>query len=345
MRLKGCMNILRFDQHPDWLSFTLANPYNTPSKNQVGITQADGTLVSASWLAPGVLKLLPQEMLHKETWVLSAGIHGNETAPIEWLNQLLASWCNGDWVLKEPLLLIMGNLEAMIQQERFLETNMNRLFGLDTPKGSGYEIERAKTLRKILSEHYQQHPAHFVHYDLHTAIRGSKYERFAVCPLSPGKMSDTQRNFLETADIQAALHNTTLSGNTFSSFSAYQHGAEAGTLELGKVHPFGENNLSSLTSLTKSILKRFSGESIDITRTREKLLHFKIKGEVTRKTEAFKFYVTDEVDNFTAFNPYTLIAEDIDYEYRVGAQTEYILFPNPKVQLGHRAALMVKKMA
>ena len=54
--------------------------------------------MEASWLADGVLQLLPQTPWTQAT-VVSAGIHGNETAPIEIPLQIMQALSEG----KQPL--------------------------------------------------------------------------------------------------------------------------------------------------------------------------------------------------------------------------------------------------
>lgn len=45
--------------------------------------------------------------------MLSAGIHGNETAPIELLNQLVNDLLSGSRTLAVRLLVVLGNPAAM----------------------------------------------------------------------------------------------------------------------------------------------------------------------------------------------------------------------------------------
>jgi succinylglutamate desuccinylase len=49
------------------------------------------------------------------------------------------------------------------------------------------------------------------------------------------------------------------------------------------------------------------------------------------------------MENFSALTPGSVIAEDGDMVYRVGDETEYVVFPNPDVRPGLRAGLMVVK--
>jgi succinylglutamate desuccinylase len=344
------------DGYSTWLDFTLACPDAMPSVTRFSMQQADGSQVQGTWFAPGVLQLVPDITASQETWVLSAGIHGNETAPIEWLNQLLERWRNREWVLKAPTLLIMGNPRAMVLGQRFISTNLNRLFNpKQQPAEEAYEEQRAYVLKKAVDRHFQAYPRQLVHYDLHTAIRESIYESFAVCPVSQAALVPTAAQFLADAEIQAVLLNTQTCGSTFSYYSAVAHKAEAATVELGKVHPFGSNDLTRLAPLTKAVVTRLGCQASataptatvlqDETSTEgHNLVYFKVIGEIIRQTEHFELYVEDATKNFTAFAENSLIARDINHEYRVGPCAEYILFPNPKVQVGHRAALMVTKL-
>src|SRR5690554_991221 len=69
-----------FDFHPDWLAHTLASAFSDlpETKRQL----PDGTQVSRK--ANGVLWLTPpagREDVNNEALIVSAGAHGNETAP------------------------------------------------------------------------------------------------------------------------------------------------------------------------------------------------------------------------------------------------------------------------
>ncbi len=73
--------------------------------------------------------------------VLSVGIHGNETAPIELLGASLARLEAGLLRLGSPVLVILGNLEAIRAGTRFVNTNLNRLFRRDLGE-DGMEPDR-----------------------------------------------------------------------------------------------------------------------------------------------------------------------------------------------------------
>ena len=63
------------------------------------------------WHDEGILSLTPHATA-QQALVLSAGVHGNETAPVEILNLLLTPLLRGDQPLAVRLLVILGNPEA-----------------------------------------------------------------------------------------------------------------------------------------------------------------------------------------------------------------------------------------
>ena len=67
--------------------------------------------------------------------LLSVGVHGNETAPIEIIDQLVSDIFAGKIVVKQNLLIVIANLQSIKASCREVVENMNRLFNNNfTPK-------------------------------------------------------------------------------------------------------------------------------------------------------------------------------------------------------------------
>ena len=148
--------------------------------------------MEASWLADGVLQLLPQTPWTQAT-VVSAGIHGNETAPIEILLQIMQALSEGKQPLSHALLLVFGNLSAIRAGRRYLHNDLNRLFGgRHLAVAPGNESRRAAELEGAVAGFFatadRQGQVRRLHLDLHTAIRGSRYRQFALLPAREGRV-------------------------------------------------------------------------------------------------------------------------------------------------------------
>ena len=66
-----------------------------------------------AWLDDGVLLLEPAGRGRRAQRAGSAGIHGDETAPIELLSLLVRDIAHGGAALACRLLVILGNVDAM----------------------------------------------------------------------------------------------------------------------------------------------------------------------------------------------------------------------------------------
>jgi len=339
-----------FADSPDWLSHTLnhASENLTETRTQL----SDGTTIVCKAL--GILELAPpadRANPNNDALIVSAGVHGNETAPIEVLNGLVSELLNGDWPLACPTLLILGNAPAMVAGERFLDVNMNRLFHgtHQKPEYQGLpEAARACLIETLCHRFADAHSGAqkrtLSHYDLHTAIRPSQREKFALYPFVEGReVPASQCEFLLEADVETLLlqHKA---GTTFSSFSSSQLGAESFTVELGKVRPFGQNDLSRFTGIRDALRRRFRGEPApaNSSGTTERLTVFEVVHEVLNTGPHFVFHVPDDVANFTEYAPGTVIWEDDKTVYRVGDKAESIVFPNRDVPVGQRAGLLIR---
>lgn len=291
--------------------------------------------------APGVLELLPDELAPEaQACVVSAGIHGNETAPIELVGAWLARLEAGQLKLGAPVLVILGNLEAIRQGVRFCTTNLNRLFqrGLDL---EGDEPDRARELMAVVDAFFARHTLPRVHYDMHTAIRDSRYPRFAVEPFADAETDPAQWHGLAAAGMQAALHQHRHSW-TFSHYSKHYHAAQAFTLELGKVRPFGENDLDALAGMLTLLEALLEGRQMP-SGNLEDVRFFRVVSELMRQSQDFELCFSEQTPNFTEFAVGTQLAHDGQAGDTVVEEAPVaVVFPNAQVELGARAALLVR---
>ncbi|TNC79675.1 MAG: succinylglutamate desuccinylase [Oleiphilus sp.] len=330
-----------FGKHQDFLSHTLAH-------HQLAATPCQVTLPSGCMrlTARGILEFQPNQATEPHGTLLSAGVHGNETAPVELLNQLVSEILAGELEPRSPAMIILGHPEAMKQEQRFLDFNMNRLFCgayrlpeyLHSP-----DAKRAETIEKAVLEFHQRSPL-ACHLDLHTAIRDSRIERFALYPFVPGRQIPQQWiDWLESAGITSVLLQNS-PATTFSSFSASQCGSESFTLELGKVRPFGQNDLKRYENVSeqlKQLLCSAGGTSVSPAKGMQL---FEVAHEIIHTGEGFVLNIPEDVKNFTEYPPGSEIWRDHTQAYVVQGESQYIVFPNSKVPAGQRAGLMLREV-
>lgn len=329
-----------FGNEADWLNHTLATGDRACPEAVLPVPCGQ-----VKQLGTGLLRFEPERSGPGDpALVLSAGIHGNETAPVELLNRLVNSILDGQITVTIPLLLILGNPPAMVAGSRFVEHNLNRLFcGAWRDYPQGYESRRAAQLEAECRAFRNHHPGPLRHYDLHTAIRPSRREKFALYPFVEGReIPQAELDFLTEAGIGTVLlqHKA---GTTFSSFSSAHLAAESFTLELGKVHPFGHNNAATVADLEAALARMCRNAPAPRHGPERQPDTFTVVHEIINTGDQFRFHIADDVANFTEYPPGTLIWEDDQGEYRVGAQPEAIVFPNRDVPVGHRVGLMVRR--
>ncbi|WP_199101743.1 succinylglutamate desuccinylase [Aquitalea sp. ASV11] len=303
--------------------------------------------VTARWHAANVVELFPAGQHSKPAFILlSCGIHGNETAPIEVIDAMLADIASGTLPLHHRLLVAFGNPKAMQQGERYLDYDLNRLFnGAHQQQPDAQEAACAALLEQEAGRFFAQAPAHALrlHYDLHTAIRGSVYEKFAIYPFLHQRAHDpAQLAWLKHCGIEAVLLHSK-PANTFSYYTSHAHQAHAFTLELGKARPFGHNDLSRFAGIDQALRQLVSDTTPPMADYQPgDYPLFRAKYDLIKHSEAFRLHLDEQVENFTALPDGFLIAEDGAERYVADGGAERILFPNPGVKPGLRAGIVVE---
>jgi len=293
----------------------------------------------------GVLCIEPAAPLTDLDVVVSCGIHGNETAPIELCNRLLEEILAGRLAARRRLLLIFGHLQAINGGVRQLQHNLNRLFSgghQEAALANSGEAQRARQLEGYVCRFFERGQApDRLHYDLHTAIRASEHEKFAIYPYRHGQPYCRQplRMLLEAGVATVLLAEAPT--HTFSYYSSHRHRAHAFTVELGRVRPFGHNDPGRVAAMERQLAGLIGGRplppaEVDLAQ----MTVYRIVRQIIKQHADFALCFPDDQANFSRFAPGTLIARESGREYRI-RDAERIVFPNAHVALGHRALALV----
>ncbi|MDP2574654.1 succinylglutamate desuccinylase [Vibrio penaeicida] len=293
-----------------------------------------------NWVDRGVLLWEPKQLSQgSKNVIVSAGIHGDETAPMELVDQLVNDIVDGSFEPTSRCLLILGHPQATNQHTRFVTENLNRLFD---------ESERPETIETDIAGKLKTHVKSFFegtelatrwHLDLHCAIRASEHFTFAVSPYveQPVRSKDVVE-FLEAGQIEALLLSNSPT-STFSWHSAHFYGAQALTMELGRVSKLGSNDLGLISAFGLSLRALLSNDSMPAKKDALKV--YAVSRTIIKNHLDFSFTFSNDVANFTRFDKGELLGFDGDTLLYAEKQGEAIVFPNPKVALGQRAVVMV----
>ncbi|NRB23472.1 succinylglutamate desuccinylase [Shewanella sp.] len=327
----------------DFLKFTLDNPHHLDE----GGTFSIGEHTRVEVWDTGVIVFEPKQAQGKDI-VLSCAVHGNETAPIELCNDLIKDLLQQKIRTNHRVLFLFGNPPAIINGTRFIEENLNRLFNGAHSAGEGLtnsERIRAKKLEFYVDKFFLASSAteQRIHYDLHTAIRGSKHEKFAIYPYRPGrKYSAEQIMYLEACGIDTVLfhHEPT---TTFSYFSSTHYEADAFTIELGKVLPFGQNDMTRFIALREMLNRLITNQDLALEEFDvNKVNLYQVCRAINKGCDDFEFTFANDVENFTSFPKGYILAKEGGMDIKVEHEVEAIVFPNAKVPVGQRTVLCLK---
>ncbi len=284
----------------------------------------------------GIVIIEPQA--YHEAVVLSSGIHGDETAPIELIDQLFDNIWNGRCKPTVKLMLIIANTNAIKNARRYMNENLNRLF-CERNDTANEERVLANLLQEEVTAFFSNCGSKIKkwHLDLHCSIRESHYPHFALIPASNQKKDLRQLlHFLNLAGIEALVLSQ-MPSSTFSWWSSEIFGALSATLELGKLRLLYQNDLHQFTKFRNALDSLLTAS---ISSDRFEMNLYKVSRTIHKRTSQFCFSFSDEVKNFTFFSSDKELAFD-SCVIRAKEDGESVLFPNKHVKIGQRACLLL----
>lgn len=275
--------------------------------------------------------------------LISVGVHGDETGPIEVVAYLLEALSHQPSALAVDLMLCVGNIGAIRAGKRFIDADLNRMFRAQRGTLEGtVEAARADVMIAATSAFFANAGPRRWHLDLHTAIRPSVYPTFAIVPeLIDEPARRALIDWLGLAGIGAIIMNPASVG-TYSYYAAEHHAAAGTTIELGRIGTLGQNDLSqfkaasqALDDLLRAAPKREGAQRPHV---------FNTARQIIKLSDQFRMAFGKDTHNFTAMKQGEEIARDGDTVYTVQYPEELVVFPNPDVRVGLRAGLMVVRV-
>lgn len=290
--------------------------------------------------APGIMTVSSGAAAARPSVLVSVGVHGDETGPIEVLAQVLDALSLDAGALAVDLMVCVGNIDAIAAGKRFIDADLNRMFRpLRGTLASAAEAARADQMIVATQAFFAAAGPVRWHLDLHTAIRPSVYPTFAIVPeLIADQGKAALIGWLGRAAIGAIIMNPSSAG-TYSYYSAEHHGAAGSTVELGRVGTLGQNDLSQFADVHAALDGLLRGAAPAAAKVAPQV--FKVAQEVIKLSDGFRMSLDRDTRNFTALKQGEVIATDGDTVYRVQHPEELVVFPNPEVRVGLRAGLMV----
>jgi succinylglutamate desuccinylase len=133
--------------------------------------------------APGIVTIKAPPGVSRASVLVSVGVHGDETGPIEVLAHVLDALSQQPSALAVDLMVCVGNIDAIAAGKRFIDADLNRMFRAQRGSlATAAEAARADVMVQATSDFFAGAGPVRWHLDLHTAIRPSVYPTFAVVP-------------------------------------------------------------------------------------------------------------------------------------------------------------------
>lgn len=297
--------------------------------------------VQMRWLSEGALEVRPpQARDNGSDLLLSSGIHGNETAPIELLDRLLHGIARGEIKPRARILFLFGNPEAMRRGERYLELDINRLFNGRHEKNIGPEAMRAAELEQLARSFFSL-PA--VRACITTCTRPFAARRSSSLRCTRGRKAASTHVVNWRACTPPACKrcccrtrrrspSPRLPTNSWRLRPSPWNWARRGR----SAQRGGGCFTPGAAPQADHRRHRAETDSLDGMQL------FAVAREVIKHSDAFLLHLPADVENFSELEKGYLLAEDVaKTRWVIEEEGARIIFPNPKVKNGLRAGILI----
>lgn len=299
----------------------------------------------------GMLSITPAKhsSTNRSATVLSAGIYGDETGPIELMDALITRILKGQVQISHPCLFIFANPDAALKKVRFIEHNLNQMFEMTRMPARGVESAIAAKMKDVVALFFERSDPHYRwHLDLHHSQRPSQYPIFAIRPFTRHQSAEVDlalMGFSQVADIQAFLvcqH----PDFTFSWYTSEYFQAKSLAIELGQGQTLGQNHLALFAGFVKGMEDLLTRDltQVFIAKPHARMAVYQVIQEIRKHSSDLSFIAKQALINFEPLY--------LNQEYAIQGGVPMIcesgrhalVFANQQVEIGQRAALLVEKV-
>lgn len=292
----------------------------------------------------GVLEVDPSDS--NTSIVISSGIHGDETAPLEFIDDIVNDILDNNFCPTVRILFIIAHPKAINANTRFIDENLNRHFAAKKTERN-VESKIANKLQRQVLAFFSKTTAldERWHFDLHSAIRDSVYPIFAIIPVSTRKTDIRPLiSFIQSGNVQAILLSEKPS-STFSWWTSETFSAFSATIEMGRVNPLYQNNMKDYLPLKAAFQTLLMGSLFSCEQAKDAFSIFRVSRSIIKRNVNFQLTFPSQTANFSFFPEGELLAQEKEIIYRADKDGEAVVFPNADVAIGQRACLLVQPIS
>ncbi|AIT08841.1 hypothetical protein LO80_01840 [Candidatus Francisella endociliophora] len=314
----------------------------------------NGNLIK--YYSDGIVAIFPAIKTSQKAMIVSAGIHGDETGAVELVYKLFNSLLNGT-VISRPLMIILGNLDAIKQGTRQVETNLNRCFDDDELSlNSSMEHKRALDIITAIDEFKEELDAKDISIemllDLHSYVYPDYFSQyhddktqFAIC-VKEQPYSLNHEQILSACNLGKVITDIDMKGTLVSFIVKRYPYITSMVFELGHAHKLGKNNPLDLKNIADYIYAQVS-ETYNKNKqiNPQQIERYKFCPPVIKNNETFELNSNICLRNFTKYEKGTVLAyENGEVIYRMPSNNHTVLFPWPTRLVGAAGTYILEKI-